>query len=202
MSGTRPAVAEKDSAARRNFLSALFLHPALVTAASPAPSERPAVTISSALLGAITVTPASVFDIPGGLRGFESLQSFALVPAMREGLFWLQSLDAPDCVFLLGDPFAVSTEFTVDLNDTDRAQLGLVEAAEALVLGVITLPALGRAPFDQPTMNLRGPVVFNTTRGVARQVVFAAEGFEFRAPVALDQYPHRSTGGVAPVGGE
>jgi flagellar assembly factor FliW len=173
-----------------------------VTAVSPAIADRPVITVPSVLLGTLSVTPAAVFDMPGGLRGFEALHSFALLPAMRDGLFWLQSIDAPDCVFLLGDPFVVSDSFTVDLNDTDRVHLELTEASEALVLGVITLPASARAPFDAPTMNLRGPIVFNTARGRARQIVFASDGFEFRAPVSIDRYPPRSSGGVAPLGGE
>ena len=169
----------------------------MTAALSPSP-DRPAITVASALLGTLTVAPSAVFDLPGGLRGFEALHSFALVPAVREGLFWLQSLEAPDCVFLLGDPFIAAPDFTTELSDTDRAQLGLGEATDALVLAVITLPAGGPPPLDQPTMNLRGPVVFNTARGLARQIVFATDGFDFRAPVAIDRYPPRASGGIAP----
>jgi flagellar assembly factor FliW len=153
----------------------------------------------STLLGPLSVSAASVFEVEGGLRGFEALTSFALVPAVRDGLFWLQSTDLADCTFLVGDPFAAAADFAVDLSDTDRAQLELRDPSAALVLGVITLPTGGDAPAQLPTINLRGPLVFNTERGVARQIVSANERFEFRAPVAIDAYPVRVDGGIAPM---
>jgi flagellar assembly factor FliW len=172
-----------------------------VPASSPTPvsGDRPSIAVHSTLLGPLSVTPASIFELGGGLRGFETLTAFALVPAVRQGLFWLQSTELPECTFLLADPFAAAADYAIDLSDTDRAQLGLTDPASALVLAVITLPAGTDAPFDRPTINLRAPVVFNTQRGVARQIVSASEEFEFRAPVTIDAYPKRDDGGIAPA---
>lgn len=149
----------------------------------------PSLSVDSIVLGQVEVAEESVFSFPNGLHGFETHTRFALVPAARDSLFWLQSLDDRNIVFLLIDPFVASPGFEVDLGLTERTALGLESPTDVLVLAIVTLP-LDNA--STPTANLRGPVVLNTRKLLAQQVMSAVPGHEVRTPVDLNALAARA----------
>src|SRR5215203_2321587 len=110
--------------------------------------------VPSVLLGALEVPAEAIYTFPVGLYAYDAARGFALVPAGREGLFWLQSLEDPALVFLLVDPFLHRADYEADL-----APIGASGAANELaVLAIVTLPA---ERGGTPTANLRAPVVLN-----------------------------------------
>ncbi len=169
-----------------NVLPDLFMS---VAAFSSAPSAvpSPAVatperTIASRVLGDQVVSADSLLRFPEGLHGFESSLEFALVPAARDGFYWLQSTEEAGLAFLLVDPFRVAPDYELDLGAGDEQFLELAALTDALVLTVVTLPSSKGAP---ATTNLRGPIVINTHRCVARQVVTAVDGYSLHAEFSL-----------------
>ena len=96
--------------------------------------------VSSDLLGTLAVAAEAVFTFEAGLFGFPECRRFALVPAGRPGLYWLQSLEHTALAFLLADPFPHFPDYAVELGAADRAELGVHEAGEVAVLCVVTLP--------------------------------------------------------------
>ena len=159
-----------------------------MTALAVTPDSSTRVAIDSLVLGQVDVAPESVYAFANGMHGFETHTQFALVPAARESLFWLQSLSDRDIVFLLIDPFVASPGFEVDLALTERSALQLDSSADVLVLAVVTLPA-GNA--NAPTANLRGPIVLNTRKQLAQQIMSAVQGHEVRTPIDLNALPAR-----------
>ena len=155
----------------------------------PVSETTPTVAIDSLVLGPLHVPATSVFHFANGLHGFETFTEFALVPAAREGLFWLQALASRDVVFLLIDPFVASPGFEVDLGATERASLQLSNPMDVLVLAIVTLPAGGDTA---PTANFRGPIVLNSRVRVASQVMSAVQGHEVRTPIDLHALPARA----------
>ena len=147
------------------------------------------VSLDSLVLGQLEVAAESVFTFANGLHGFEMHTRFALVPAARESLFWLQSLTDRDVVFLMIDPFVASPGFEVDLGLTERTALGLESSADVLVLAIVTLPG-GNA--NAPTANLRGPVVLNARKQLAQQIMSAIPGHEVRTPIDVNALPARA----------
>ncbi len=147
------------------------------------------VTLDSVVLGQVQVPQSSVFQFANGLHGFETHLEFALVPAAREGLFWLQSVTNRDVVFLLIDPFVASPGFEVDLGVTERATLQLDNPMDVLVLAIVTLP-VGNA--GAPTANFRGPIVLNARKRIASQIMSAVQAHEVRTPVDLHALPART----------
>ncbi len=149
-------------------------------------SSTPAVsierTIESRVLGDLIIPTSSLFQFPEGMHGFETHREFALVPAARDGFWWLQATDEAQLAFLLVDPFRVSPGYEVDLGAGDIRFLGLDGPDAALVLTVVTLPA---SEGESATTNLRGPLVFNVAGQRARQVVSAVDGHGLQEPVAL-----------------
>ncbi|MBC8087825.1 MAG: flagellar assembly protein FliW [Phycisphaerae bacterium] len=147
------------------------------------------ITLDSVVLGQVQVSTSSVFQFTNGLHGFETHLAFALVPAAREGLFWLQSVTSRDVVFLLIDPFVAAPGFEVDLGVTERAMLKLDNPMDVLVLAIVTLPAGNEA---SPTANLRGPIVLNAQKRLASQIMSAVQAHDVRTPVDLHALPARS----------
>ncbi|HEU4628456.1 MAG TPA: flagellar assembly protein FliW [Gemmatimonadaceae bacterium] len=139
-------------------------------------------TVASDLLGALTVGAESVYTFPAGMYGFPECRRFALVPAGREGLFWLQSLEHATLIFLLADPFHFFPDYAVELSAGDRAELRVAEAADVAVLCVVTLP---RTRGEAPTANVQGPVALNVTAQVGRQLALGAPGLDVRRPLPL-----------------
>lgn len=153
------------------------------------PTESdPLISVDSLVLGQISMPASSVFHFANGLHGFETHFEFALVPAAREGLFWLQSLGDRDVVFLLIDPFVAVPGFEVDLGITERAQLKLDNPMDVLVLAIVTLPAGNE---NAPTANFRGPIVLNARARVGGQIMSAVQGHDVRTPVDLHALPAR-----------
>ncbi|MEO6444777.1 MAG: flagellar assembly protein FliW [Gemmatimonadaceae bacterium] len=141
-------------------------------------------TISSDLLGPIQVPAGEVICFPGGLYGFPECRSFALVPAAREGLFWLQSAEYSALSFLLVDPFAYFPSYHIDLDDVDLGRLGTNDPQHILVLAIVTMPASAGAPC---TANLHAPVVFNMRDRHAHQSIRPNDGYDIREPFFLEQ---------------
>ena len=160
----------------------------MTAAALPVSESASLVEVDSLVLGQLQIPASSVFHFANGLHGFETYTEFALLPAAREGLFWLQALANRDVVFLLIDPFVALPGFEVDLGVTERASLQLDNPMDVLVLAIVTLPA---GNDSAPTANFRGPIVLNARVRVASQVMSAVQGHEVRTPVDLHSLPAR-----------
>jgi flagellar assembly factor FliW len=140
------------------------------------------VAVTSDLLGALTVPAESVFTFPVGMYGFPECRRFALLPAGREGLFWLQSLEHATLIFLLADPFHFFTGYAVELSSGDRAELQVTAAADVAVLCVVTLP---RTRDEAPTANLQGPLALNFAAGRGRQLALSESRWGVRCEMEL-----------------
>lgn len=141
------------------------------------------VTLASDLLGAIELPAAQLLDFPAGLPGFPEARHFALVPAGRPGLHWLQSAEDSGLVFLLADPFQWCPGYEIDVPDAELAALGVMSAPELAVFVVVTLPGARDA---QASVNLRAPVLVATETHRGHQLVLAGDRYAIRAPLSLD----------------
>lgn len=139
-------------------------------------------TVPSELLGTLQVASDAVLDFSRGLLGFPECRRFALVPAGREGLFWLQSLDYSALTFLVADPFPHVAGYDVELGAAERLELQVRDAADVALLCIVTLP---RTTDELPTMNLQGPIAVNLRARVGRQMVLGDTTWGVRAPLPL-----------------
>ena len=140
------------------------------------------VPVSSDLLGATEVPAGACFDFPDGLPGFDRARRFALLPAGREGLFWLQSLEASGLVFLLADPYHWFGAYEVEVGAADRQALGVEGPDDVAVLAIVTLPG---APGESASVNLRAPVLLGHPARRGRQLVREDDRYGVREPLAL-----------------
>lgn len=148
--------------------------------ALPAPATDERLAVKSELLGELEVSPDRIVHFPFGIPGFPEGRSYALLPTDREGVFWLQSADFSALSFLLIDPFRYFPGYQIDLSDDDVTRLGTNDAADTLVLAILTL---GKEPGQTPTANLRAPILFNLAARTAHQNIRADEGFGVREEI-------------------
>jgi flagellar assembly factor FliW len=142
----------------------------------------PGMKIQSDLLGPLTVAEEDVVHFSAGLYGFPECQRFVVVPAEREGLYWLQSLDHATLAFLLADPFAFFPEYAVELTPMDLAELKASESSEIAILAIVTLPRTKR---ERPTANLQGPLALHLRGQRGKQLAIAESEFGVRCAFEL-----------------
>lgn len=153
-----------------------------LTLTAPSPVAH-ATSVPSVLLGALEVPAEAIYTFPFGLYAYDAARTFALVPAGRDGLYWLQSVDDPALVFLLVDPFLHRADYEADLPDADVATLAATGAPNELaVLAIVTLP---EARGGTATANLRAPVVLNLHTRLGRQLVLQGEGWGMTEELVL-----------------
>ncbi len=157
-----------------------------------ASAETPArVRLLSTALGEIEVLSTWMIDFPTPLGGFPTQQAYALIPAAREGLWWLQAANDPDLTFLLADPFVQDASYGFDIGEVEREMIGVSAETDAFGLVMITLP---NATGELATGNFRAPLVFNLTKQVALQVVSRDDRHAVRTPVDLSAYTPQAIG--------
>lgn len=118
------------------------------------------------------------------IPGFPGLSRYALVD-LGDGdaesvLYELRSLEQPEIRFMVAVPGAFFPEYEVELDAASCEELGLLDAADALVLVVLTVgPDL-----TSSTANLLAPVVVNARTRAAAQVILSGSDWPVRAAVA------------------
>lgn len=118
------------------------------------------------------------------IPGFPGLSRYALVD-LGDGdgepvLFELRSIEQPEIRFMVAVPGAFFPEYEIELDAASCEELGLADAADALVLVVLTVgPDL-----TSSTANLLAPVVVNARTRAAAQVILSGSDWPVRAAVA------------------
>ena len=142
-------------------------------------------TITSPAVGTIEVSGEAVMHFTEALWGFPERTAYALLPAARQGLWWLLSVQEPHTTFVLADPFISHAYYGIDLGELEREALQIVEPTDALALVMVALPM---TPSEAVTANFRAPIVFNISRKLAQQVVNRDENYSLREPMDLAAY--------------
>jgi len=134
--------------------------------------------------GAIAIDPSLIFTFPTGLPGFPAEQRFTL---LRIGLedtpfIWMQSVTNPDLCFLLVDPTAAFTNYSVDLSPTDAAQLEWTKEQEA-ALQVLCIVSVPDGDLQKAIVNLKAPLWFNPASKLALQAILDNDAYSIRYPL-------------------
>jgi len=154
-------------------------------------SESQAILVSSTALGDFEVSSTAQVQFLEPLGGFSSHLHYVIVPAVRQGLWWLQSLHDANVTFLLADPFVSFPDYTIDITDAERVRLGIEREVDAFALVMLTLPTHHG---ESVTANCRAPIVFNLEANCAIQVVSRNETHTMRTPINLSVYEEQSVG--------
>jgi len=121
--------------------------------------------------------------LPMGLLGFEQIKDYVLLANPAEEPFaWLQVEANASLAFIVIDPFLVMPDYQPDIPQADVDFLGLKEAADAVLLNIVTV----NGP-NQATVNLKGPIVINRHTHLGKQVILAnAADYSVQHPLPVN----------------
>jgi flagellar assembly factor FliW len=119
--------------------------------------------------GEIEIEQRQVVTFPRGLFGFEDLHVFALLDAVQQPFYWLQSMERVEVAFVLIDPLFFRPDYSPDIDMAELEEIGIESAEETLVFAIVTIPENS----SQMTANLQGPLVLNSRRHLGRQSISA-----------------------------
>jgi flagellar assembly factor FliW len=112
---------------------------------------------------------SNLVELPLGLLGFEQFKNYSLLADPAEKPFaWLKAADERPLSFVVIDPFVVLPDYNPQILESDVSFLGIKQASDALLLGIVTIHGPNHA-----TMNLKGPVVVNRHSHIGKQVIIA-----------------------------
>jgi flagellar assembly factor FliW len=129
------------------------------------------------------VTPRhDAVRMPNGLLGFEQIKDYILTSNPGEEPFaWLQVEDNVALTFVVMDPFVALPEYQPDIPPLDVEFLKLAQPDDALLLGIVTINE-----GEQPTVNLKGPIVINRHLHIGKQVIIAnASAYSIKHPLPV-----------------
>lgn len=136
--------------------------------------------IQTPKFGKIEYGESDVIHVEDGLPGFNSLRRFLLIEGEQFApIKFLQSLDDPIISFPLIDPKLIRADYEVRLNEEQRAALGIPAADAALAYSIVTL---GHGA-DEASANLFAPLVINTSKMRASQVILLDSDYSVVEPL-------------------
>lgn len=141
-------------------------------------SEFYVLEITTSRFGVLSVDEQRLMTFPRGLLGFPSYQQFALVQT-GEGnyFFWLQSVEDPNLAFVVTDPTTFFKDYEVPMRDETLGDLEFSDLKFAQVFVICN--KIG----DWLTGNLLGPIIVNSEKRIAQQVVLTEKKWTTRQPL-------------------
>ena len=129
--------------------------------------------------GPLEAKDPHVVEFPEGIPGFEACRRWVLIGSEELApLRCLLSLDAPEPSFLSVDPAIVIPGYLKDLDPSAQVRIDVQPGDTLLWLAIVTLNEPGRS-----TVNLKAPVVINTSRMLGRQVILDSTAYPVDCPL-------------------
>lgn len=136
--------------------------------------------VQSSVLGEIEVDSDKVVRFTHGMPGFEEVRSYVLLqPDPNLPFNYLQSVEHPNVVFLLTDPFIFVRDYDVQLSEEVLNDLMIQNEQEVQVWAIVTL----KESIQAATMNLLAPIVVNLRERLGRQIILANAGYSTKHPL-------------------
>ncbi len=134
--------------------------------------------------GPVEIDETQIVTLTRPMPGFPDHHRFVVLQPDPEVPFqWFQSVDGEDVCFLIVDPRLFFPDYRLEVKEQELADLGIESPEETAVAVVVSLAG---GP-EQATANLLAPIVFNTRKKRARQLILEGSGYPLRAPL----FPHR-----------
>ncbi len=126
------------------------------------------VKVETVLFGEIEIRDDQIIRFPGGIPGFEDHEKFTIIePDPSVPFSYLQSIEDQELHFILADPFVFfkSYEFEVPRGVQEEIEIDNPE-----VLAIKSIVSV-QDKLEEATANLLAPIVINTKKMLAKQVV-------------------------------
>ncbi|MFH2065771.1 MAG: flagellar assembly protein FliW [Pseudomonadota bacterium] len=132
--------------------------------------------------GEIDIADEKIINMPLGLPGFLGRTRFVLLERMETRPFcWFQSVDDPNLALVIMNPFLFHAEYSVDIEPALKEMAWKGDPLDKMaVYVVLTFHDDG---LYRITANLIGPIIINTTKCEAVQMVLHESPYSHRHPV-------------------
>lgn len=118
--------------------------------------------------GEIDFEEKDLLFLPKGVLGFSQLSKYVIVEGEEYIPFkWLQSVEDPGTAFVIVDPVLFFPNYKLEVHEKELEELNFQERKELITYVVVTVPS---EP-SQMSADLLGPLVINSKKGIAKQVV-------------------------------
>lgn len=136
--------------------------------------------IETRKFGEMEIDLGQVVTFRQPMYGFEQEKEYVLLSDSDVGdcFLWLQSITSRETCFVLIDPAVLSYKYDPKLPDDAVKQLELDDPNDAVIRLVAVVPE----DFAKSTVNLRSPIVINTVRHTASQVMLEQD-YPISAPL-------------------
>lgn len=124
------------------------------------------------------------FIFESGFPGFPGLRKFrlewdeALAP-----LEWLISIENPDIRFIVVNPMFFKPDYAPNLKKEHMDSIGIKKKEDLRILAVVTL----KEDYEQSTVNLASPLMFNMSTGKAVQLLIDDGVYSHVAPIFAEE---------------
>ncbi len=133
--------------------------------------------IATSRFGEIDVDESKIIDMRGGILGFEHLKKYIVHMQDEQNPFWwFQSLDDGKVAFVVINPFIAKHGYEPIIDDNDTKLLEIENAEHVVLLAIVTIL---QNPFSV-SVNLRAPIVVNTEKKIAKQVILEDQTYPVR----------------------
>ncbi|MFN3604268.1 MAG: flagellar assembly protein FliW [Leptonema sp. (in: bacteria)] len=125
--------------------------------------------LSTKFFGVKEISEEEIIFFPEGIYGFPEEKQFFIFKEKEESPFlWLQSIKNQDLAFIIINPNQIVKNYKPKILHTELEFLGVNYFEECKVFAILTIPE--NKP-EEMTINLQGPILINTTKKLAKQVI-------------------------------
>ena len=118
--------------------------------------------------GEIGFEEKDVLFLPKGILGFSQLSKYVIIEKSEYDPFkWLQSVEDPAVAFVIVDPALFFPNYKLEVHEKELEELNFQQMKELITYVIVTIPS---DPL-QMSVDLLGPVVINSKKKIAKQVV-------------------------------
>lgn len=133
--------------------------------------------IQTAYSGKIQVEESKIILFEHGIPGFEDETKYTLLPIEQNNVFHiLQSIKTPVLAFIVTNPYSITTDYSFDIDEATVQTLHIQDEREVAVFAIVSL----KDCISNSTINLKGPIVLNTTNNKAKQVILSSDDYSIR----------------------
>lgn len=136
--------------------------------------------LATKYLGEVEIEEKDIINFEEGLPGFPDERRFFIAsPGKKYPFCFLQSASEKNLCFLIISPFMYFTDYDIDLPDQWLQRLDITSPSDMQLWSILNL----KDSLDKATVNLQAPIVVNTAKGKAGQVILNNPRYSIRHPL-------------------
>ncbi len=134
--------------------------------------------IETTNFGQINIKDEDIILFDLGIPGFEDVHRFCIInnEDSESPFLWMQAVDISTLAFALVNPFAIKKDYDFELSGESVKDLGIEDINQIVVYSIVVVPE----DLKKISMNLKAPIVINTSNKKAAQVILDTDKYTVR----------------------